>query len=113
MGLIKKKEGQEKTKDSDLKFEISIDGKDYKAVLRKPLFTDYRMASLSLQSNTGKLDILAAGSSIIQYCWKSGSEELKNGDETDNPEIAKAYMNFCTAVYNKVFNETRAEIKKN
>lgn len=94
-----------------MEYTITIKGKEYKATLRDPLFLDYRMASVAGKAY-GVFDHLAAGSSLIQHCWTNGDEALKDGDETKDPELAKAYMSFCATVYTDIFGDTDVEVKK-
>lgn len=94
-------------------FEIKItDKKTLKAVLREPLFKEYRFATMELTKTPGYIDKLACGSSIIQHCWEDGDEVLKQGDESKDPEIATAYSSLCIDVYNELYKGFEIEIKK-
>jgi hypothetical protein len=92
-------------------FTIKTEEKEYTAVLREPLFLDYRMCMMSLNNRDG-LDTLACGSSLVQHCWIEGDEELKKGDETKNPVIAKAYVTLCNKVYNEIASVYHSDVKK-
>lgn len=95
-----------------MEYTIKVNGKEYKAVLKEPNFTDFRMAQMASSFN-GQYDSLAAGSSLIQHCWLSGSEELKDGDsEKASPDVSKAYATLAAEVYNDIFLSLDAEIKK-
>lgn len=94
-----------------MEFTVTINNKECKAELREPLFNDYRMASMAANFN-GVYDRLGAGSSLIQHCWVSGDESLKKGDESKDPEIAKAYTALALDVYNEIYTELDIEIKK-
>lgn len=96
-----------------IEFIIKISSKKtLKATLRKPLFNEYRFATMELQKVPGTIDQLAAGSSLIQHCWVEGDEILKNGDTSKDPEIATAYASLCLDVYNELYSAFGIEIKK-
>lgn len=94
-------------------FTIKInEEKELKAVLNEPLFEQYRFASMELIKMPGYVDKLAAGSSLVQHCWKEGPEELKAGDESKDADIAKAYASLCMDVYNEIFTGFEINVKK-
>lgn len=95
------------------KFSIKISKeKTLDCELRDPLFRDFRFASMELNSTAGRIDKLAAGSSLIQHCWVTGDDELKNGDESKDPQIAMAYTSLCIDVYNELYKGYEVEVKK-
>ena len=60
---------------------VKYPGKDLTAVLRRPLFDEFRMAAMALQVNSeGKMDTLACGRQLVKLCWVSGDARLKNAD---------------------------------
>jgi hypothetical protein len=96
-----------------IEFAIKVSkDKELKAVLREPLFNEYRFATIELMKVPGHIDKLACGSSLIQHCWQDGDESLKNGDESKNPEIATAYASLCIDVYQELYIAFDIEVKK-
>jgi hypothetical protein len=92
---------------------IKSSEKEYKVTLRKPLFNEYRMASIMLQTQDGHVDKLGCGSSLVQHCWEKGDEELKKGDETKNPDLATAYASLCIEAYDSLYTGFETDVKKN
>lgn len=86
--------------------------KDLKAVLREPLFNEFRMAAMALNAESGS-DYLAAGRQFIKYCWVGGDEKLKNADDTKDPDLNKAFAAACMDAYNEFFVTYETEVKKN
>lgn len=94
-------------------FEIEISkDKVLIAELREPLFREYRFATMELLKTPGYTDQLACGSSLVQHCWVGGDEKLKKGDESEDPEIAKAYTALALEVYLQVYAKVNADVKK-
>lgn len=103
-------ESEKVEKKEELVGNIIIDIKGYEVELRRPLFIDFRMASQAY--NNGDGDLLAAGSSLVQYCWVKGDEKIKNGDESKDAEIANIYTALCLEAYHSLFKIYKSEIKK-
>jgi hypothetical protein len=92
---------------------VKTDKKKYEVILKKPLFKEYRMASMMLQTSDGYIDKLGCGSSLVQHCWLKGDEELRSGDETTNPDIATAYASLCIEAYENLYIGFATDVKKN
>jgi hypothetical protein len=92
---------------------ITIKVKDYEVKLREPGFQEYRMAAMALRSTSGKIDMLGAGSALVQYCWEEGPDQLRKGDQSTDPEIVKCYVGLCTEAYHELFVTYDAQVKKN
>jgi hypothetical protein len=96
-----------------IEFVVKLgDKKELKATLREPLFNEYRFASIELSKVPGHIDKIAAGSSLVQHCWVEGDETLKNGDESKDSEISRAYVSLCIDVYKELYTGFAVEIKK-
>ena len=98
---------------NNIEITVKINAKDtLTATLRKPLFNEYRYATMELQKQPGFLDQISCGSSLVQHCWVEGDQKLKTGDVSQDPEIATAYVSLCMDAYNELYKAFDSEIKK-
>lgn len=96
----------------NLSFEIAVGDKTLTAVLRQPMFKEYQIAVMALQSQSGAIDKLAAGNTLVKFCWVEGDIDLKNGDQSKSPSIQKAYATLCLDAYNSLLTLCDSEVKK-
>ena len=96
-----------------VEFTVKVSEKEeLKATLRRPLFSEYRFATMEYGKTAGYPDKLACGSSLVQHCWEDGDEKLKNGDTSKDPDIATAYASLCMDVYHELYIAFDIEVKK-
>lgn len=103
----------EKKEEEKITITVKTSKRDYIAILRRPLFQEQKMAYMALQSNSGKADILGAGSTYMTTCWVGGDEVLKNGESSKDPVISDAYCTACVDAYHNLGIAYESEVKKN
>lgn len=104
---------EEKEKTMTITVKMPKGTKNLTAVLKYPGFDEFRMASMALQSASGKADYLGCGRQFIKLCWVSGDEALKNGDESKDKDLQSAFVAASMDAYNEFFTAFDTEVKKN